>query len=126
MLALAFVMTVSAGQAHAYINGVDCFGYVSAQICYSGDGYHTNHEVYTALPSSSTYQLCAKAADSGGAVRGGSGCNSSSGTPSTTWRNSCLTSVSPVTYAYGYWADGYAFGRWTTVTNLAGSDNWLC
>lgn len=80
-----------------------CYSYSSAQTCWAGTGYRGYKEVGNSTSDGggavTRSEVCAKAVTAAGNIRTGSGCSYN------TWlRGSCLSSSSPNSAAYVYWA----------------------
>jgi len=119
---LLALSALAAPSAQAYYNTSSC-SVSNAQVCWSGDGYHTNIEVDAFLLGTSSSSVCAKAVTAAGNTRTGSGCTTASGT---TYRISCISDGNPASAAYGYWADGSGGTKDIAIYNFAGSDRAYC
>lgn len=97
------VATIVAPSASADIDKWSCGNYSSAQTCWAGTGYRGYKEINATIGTTRS-EICAKSQTSAGNVRTGSGCNYNAWT-----RVSCLSSETPNSAAYVYWAgSGYA------------------
>jgi hypothetical protein len=103
-------LLVTATSAIGYIDRWSCGNYYSAQTCYAGTGYRSYIEITNNIGARKA-EVCAKGVTAAGNIRSGSGCNHNA-----LGRVSCISSASPHSAAYIYWAGG---GGPTTNTGAA-------
>jgi hypothetical protein len=113
--------------AEAYLHSQVCPHYTSAQVCWSGDGYHSNTEVVLQIGAYGNpafqNEVCAKAVTAAGNIRTGSGCAGAGF--ATSQRVSCLVGGTPDSAAYGYYG-GSAPWLDDHVYNAAGTEHLAC